>query len=130
MDKVEVWEILVMVSGNEISLEEAHTKLCSVLNLNVKKDNVILTDINTKMTKKEVIRIGTLMGLYFDEKTNYKDALEKGRVVFDGCNGQRFLIESTWDDDKILETIGQSLIQFGKRKKSYEIHQVLSINSD
>lgn len=82
------------------------------------------------MKKEEIIRIGTLMGLSFDERTNYKDALENGRVVFDGCNGQRFRIESSWDDDKIFEELGQSLILFGKRKKAYEIHQALSINSD
>ena len=84
----------------------------------------------TKMTKEEVIRIGTLMGLSFDEKTNYKEALQKGRIVFDGCNGQRFLIESSWDDDTIFEELGKSLILLGKRKKAYELHQVLSINSD
>ena len=64
------------------------------------------------------------------KKTNFKDALKNGRVVFDGCNGQRFLIESSWDDDKVFEELGQSLILLGKRKKAYEIHQVLSINSD
>lgn len=79
------------------------------------------------MTKEEVIRIGTLMGLSFDERTNYKDALEKGRVVFDGCNGQRFVIESSWGDDEILKEIGRSLILLGKEKKVYEIHQVMSI---
>ena len=29
MDKVEIWEVLVMLSGNEISLKEAHTQICS-----------------------------------------------------------------------------------------------------
>lgn len=82
------------------------------------------------MSKEEVIRIGTLMGLFFNEKTNYRDSLERGIVVFDGCNGQRFLIDSNWSDDEILEKIGDSLILFGKRSKSYEIHRVLSINCD
>lgn len=82
------------------------------------------------MTKEEVIRIGTLMGLSFDERTNHEDALKNGRVIFDGCNGQRFLIESSWNDDKIFEELGQSLILLGKRNKAYEIHQALSINSD
>jgi len=82
------------------------------------------------MKKEEVIRLGKLMGLSFDERTNYKDSLEKGRVVFDGCNGQRFLIESTWTDDEIFEKIGKSLILLGKRMKAYEIHKILSINSD
>ena len=30
MDKVEIWEVLVMLSGNEISLKEAHTQICSL----------------------------------------------------------------------------------------------------
>ena len=30
MDKVEIWEVLVMLSGNEISLQEAHTQICSL----------------------------------------------------------------------------------------------------
>jgi hypothetical protein len=28
MDKVEIWEVLVMLSGNEISLKEAHEQIC------------------------------------------------------------------------------------------------------
>ena len=82
------------------------------------------------MTKEEVIKLGTMLGLSFNEKTNYKDALERGRVVFDGCNGQRFLIESSWSEEDIYKTIGQSLITQGKRMKALELHQVLSINSD
>jgi hypothetical protein len=31
MDKVEIWEVLVMLSGNEISLKEAHTQICYLL---------------------------------------------------------------------------------------------------
>jgi hypothetical protein len=27
MDKVEIWEVLVMLSGNEISLKEAHSQI-------------------------------------------------------------------------------------------------------
>jgi hypothetical protein len=29
MDKVEIWEVLVMLSGNEISLKDAHNRICS-----------------------------------------------------------------------------------------------------
>lgn len=29
MDKVEIWEVLVILSGNEISLKEAHAQICS-----------------------------------------------------------------------------------------------------
>jgi hypothetical protein len=82
------------------------------------------------MTKEDVIKTGTMMGLYFNEKTNFKDMLERGIVVFDGCNGQRFLIDSNWTDDEIYTEIGHALILKGKRMKALEIHQVLSINSD
>ena len=30
MDKVDIWEVLVMLSGNEISLKEAHNQICSL----------------------------------------------------------------------------------------------------
>lgn len=82
------------------------------------------------MTKEEIIRIGTLLGLQFEEKTNYRDSLEKGIVVFGGCNGQRFLFDSEWTDDEVYEKLGSSLILMGKRMKALEIHRVLSINSD
>jgi hypothetical protein len=82
------------------------------------------------MTKEEMIRIGTLLGLQFEEKTNYKDSLERGIVVFDGCNGQRFLFDSQWPEEEIYEKFGSSLILQGKRMKALEIHRVLSINSD
>ena len=35
MDKVEIWEVLVMLSGNEISLKEAHNQICSLPGVNV-----------------------------------------------------------------------------------------------
>ncbi len=82
------------------------------------------------MTKEDIIKLGTRLGLYFYENTNYKDLLEKGTVVFDGCNGQRFLVDGNWTDDEIYQTIGESLILMGKRQKALEIHSVLSINSE
>lgn len=80
------------------------------------------------MTKENIINLGTKLGLSFDEKSNYKSSLEAGRVVFDGCNGQRCLVESSWTDDKIYETLGDGLIEQGMRMKILEIHRVLSIN--
>lgn len=82
------------------------------------------------MTNKELIKIGTTMGLSFNEKTNYLGMLEKNIVVFDGCNGQRFLIDGKWSKDEIYAKIGESLILMGKRTKAMELHNVLSINSD
>lgn len=82
------------------------------------------------MTKKEIINLGTMLGLSFNEKSNFKDSLKQGRVVFDGCNGQRFLIESSWSDKKIYKTFGESLILLGKRMQKVEISNILSINQD
>ena len=35
MNKVEIWEVLVMLSGNEISLKEAHNEICSLSGVRV-----------------------------------------------------------------------------------------------
>lgn len=35
MDKVETWEVLVMLSGNEISLKEAHNRICYLSGVSV-----------------------------------------------------------------------------------------------
>lgn len=82
------------------------------------------------MAIEDIINLGTKLGLSFYEKTNYKDMLDRGMVVFDGCNGQRFLVESSWPDDDIYAAIGSALISQGKRMKALEINRVLSINSD
>jgi hypothetical protein len=82
------------------------------------------------MTKNKVIELGEIMGLSFNEKTNFPDQLKKGIVVFDGCNGQRFLVDSTWSDKEIYETLGASLILYGKRLIKLEISRLLSINGD
>lgn len=82
------------------------------------------------MSRDEIVELGTKLGLKFDLKTNYADAFEKGRVVFDGCNGQRFSVEADWDDEKVLETLGESLILYGRRLQKMEIHNALSITSD
>jgi len=82
------------------------------------------------MTNEEIIKLGTTLGLSFNEKTNYKDMLLKNIVVFDGINGQRFLVKGEWSDDDILSYMGSCLILMGKRQKALDIQQVLSINSD
>lgn len=82
------------------------------------------------MTVEELIKIGTLLGLDYNGKTNYKDILSSGRVVFDGCNGQRFLIDSNLPDEEIYKDLGSAVRLRGKREKALEIHRVLSINSD
>jgi hypothetical protein len=83
------------------------------------------------MSADEVIELGTKLGLNFNRSDNFKDALDNDRVVFNGVNGQRFLFDTAeMCDDEILEKLGESLILMGKRMKSMEIHNVISVNSD
>jgi hypothetical protein len=82
------------------------------------------------MKADKIIELGTKLGLTFHKSTNFPDALLHDRVVFDGCNGQRFLIEGEWDDDKILRELGASLILLGRREKCLAIYHELSITSD
>ena len=82
------------------------------------------------MTSEKIIKLGIALGLHFNEKTNYPDALARGLVVFDGCNGQRFLFECDWNNEKIYTEMGEALITYGKRLKALEISRVLSINND
>lgn len=82
------------------------------------------------MTNEEIIKLGTTLGLSFNEKDNYKDMLARNNVVFNGINGQRFRFEGSWSDDEILEEMGKALILMGERKKKMEINRVLSIMSD
>lgn len=83
------------------------------------------------MTRKEVIRIGLLMGLKYDEKTNFLKDLNDGIVVFDGINGQRFRLESgSMPDDQIFHELGKARFLMGKRAKAMEVNNVLSITND
>lgn len=82
------------------------------------------------MTNAEIIKLGTTLGLKFNEKDNFPDMLAKNNVVFNGINGQRFRFEGSWTDDEILEEMGKALILMGERKKKMEIDRVLSIMSD
>lgn len=81
------------------------------------------------MKTKSLIRLGQIMGLQFNEAANYPQDLERGRVVFDGINGQRFLFEASWRDDKIHKELGKCLIRYGERKKCMELSRALSINN-
>lgn len=82
------------------------------------------------MTTKEIIKLGTKLGLPFSEKTNFPDYLAKNWVVFDGCNGQRFMIQGEWSDEKILEELGKALILYGRRQMKLDLHELISITSD
>jgi len=82
------------------------------------------------MKKKEIIELGTSLGLPFNEKTNFPDLLAKNYVVFDGCNGQRFGIDGKWSDERIYEELGKALILYGKRELKLELNRLLSITGD
>jgi hypothetical protein len=82
------------------------------------------------MKNREIIDLGTKLGLPFKVETNYPSQLNKNIVIFDGCNGQRFLIDGDWDDDRIYQAMGNSLILMGRRQKAMQIHKVLSITND
>jgi hypothetical protein len=82
------------------------------------------------MTNDEIIKLGTTLGLKFNENDNFPDMLKKNNVVFNGINGQRFRFEGKWTNDEILEEMGKALILMGERKKKMEIDRVLNIMSD
>jgi len=82
------------------------------------------------MTSDEIIKLGSLLGLPFNRNDNYDDMINKNIVVFNGCNGQRFLIDGKLTNEEIYKTFGESLKLFGKRLKCMEIDRILSTNSD
>ena len=51
------------------------------------------------MKTKDLERMATLMGLDYNQKDNFPHMVEKGVLVFNGCNGQRFLIDSNWAEN-------------------------------
>jgi hypothetical protein len=81
------------------------------------------------MKKKEIIELGTKLGLKFDEKSNYYDQLEKNIVVFDGENSQRFLIDGSWTDEEIYAKMGRALKAMGSMKLRLELNSMLSITN-
>ena len=83
------------------------------------------------MKTKKIIKLGTTLGLIFREDSCYPCDLEKNRVVFDGINGQRFLIEgSEMSDDEILSRMGDALKLMGRRQLKMELHDRINIMSD
>ena len=83
------------------------------------------------MKKDEIIKLGTTLGLKFNEKTCYPYDLERDFVVFDGVNCQRFSIDGQkLSDDEILEDMGYALKLMGRRKLKLELHTLLNVMSD
>ena len=79
------------------------------------------------MTKQRLLHIARTMGLCFSPTSNFQDALQQGRYVFDGVNGQRFILETKWSDTEIFTALGTALRAMGRGEKAMEIHDVLSI---
>ena len=82
------------------------------------------------MKSNEIIKLGESLGLEFVEHTNFKDRLNKDIVVFDGCNGQRFLIDGKWTKKEIYKELGNSLILLGQRQLKMKLNNLLSVNND
>lgn len=82
------------------------------------------------MTKDEIVKLGMDLGLLFTEYDNFPSQLEKNIVVFNGCNGQRFLIDGERTDFEIYRAFGKALILYGMRLKVMDINSTLSITSD
>jgi hypothetical protein len=83
------------------------------------------------MKTKEIIELGTKLGLKFREETCFPNDLLKNIVVFDGINGQRFLIDGNeMSDDEILGRMGDALLLMGRRQLKLELHTLLNITSD
>lgn len=83
------------------------------------------------MKTKEIVKLGTTLGLKFREDSCYKNDPLKNRVVFDGINAQRFLIDGNeMSDDEILSIMGDSLKLMGRRQLKMELHDRLNIMSD
>jgi len=83
------------------------------------------------MKTNEIIKLGTTLGLLYNEDDNYEYQLLEDTVVFNGVNGQRFLIEgAVMSDDEILGIMGESLIIMGRRQLKLELGTLLNITSD
>ena len=83
------------------------------------------------MTVEEVIKIGTIMGLEHNPRRNYPDNEERGFIVFDAVNGQRFSIDvPNMSDEEIYENLGIALRLMGRRQLKMELHNLLNITSD
>ena len=83
------------------------------------------------MTIGEVINIATLMGLEHNPDRNFQDNEDRGYIVFDGVNGQRFAIDvPNMRDEEIYERLGEYLQLMGRRQLKLELHSLLNITTD
>lgn len=82
------------------------------------------------MINYQLAKIGQLLGLGFREDSQFPSQYNKHIVVFDGVNGQRFLIDGNEPDNIIYKELGNALITMGRRMQKMEINQALSITSD
>ena len=82
------------------------------------------------MTTDEIIKLGTNLGLNFNRDSCFRDHLENSIVVFDGINGQRFLIDGNTSDEEILKKMGESLVLMGRRQLKLDLGYLLCTTGD
>jgi hypothetical protein len=82
------------------------------------------------MKAEDIIELGRQLRLPFKRESNFPDMLARDKVVFDGCNGQRFLIDGELTDEEIMWDFGNALINYGARLKCMQLQRVMSTNSD
>lgn len=69
------------------------------------------------MTNEQIIKTGKSLGFKFNEKTNFKDLIANNKIVFDGFNNQRVLVDGKWTDDKILKEFVKEKIKNDKNNR-------------
>lgn len=79
------------------------------------------------MKQKEIFNLGIALGLKGDIKENLSN---RGYIVFNGANNQRFLIYTNLTKKQIYKKLGEFLILMGKRMKAMEISRAISITDD
>ncbi len=79
------------------------------------------------MKVEELIELGTKLGLPFRRDSNFEKALAQDRVVFNGANAQRFLIEGRWTDAEIYDKLGQALKDMGNMEHRMELNRLFQI---
>jgi len=83
------------------------------------------------MTKEDVIKIAKLMGLKHDLTHNFPYNEDRGYIVFDGVNGQRFSIDvQNMSDDEIYSRLGDYCKLMGRRELKVELGTLLNMMTD
>lgn len=71
------------------------------------------------MTKKEIINIGTNLGLTFEQSA--QSTIDSDVVIFNGYNGDQYVFYSTMKPREIYTGLGDALKEMGKIEFQKEI---------